>query len=96
MLDLDRAVVEECVHCLVGAAVYEGSEADLALSAMALTRDLADTHKGQALALLEAAAHRAAWHLDASDLGTDAFSAALHRLASIRSSVEAMLVEAAC
>jgi hypothetical protein len=91
---LDPAVVEECMYCLVGAAVHEGDEADLVLTATALARDLADMQKGQAAALLAASAPRAARHLDASDLGTDAFAAALRRLASIRSRVDAILVEA--
>jgi hypothetical protein len=90
---LDPAVVDDCMQCLVGAAVYEGAEADLSLTARALARDLADTQNGHAAALLNAAAHAAARYLDASDLGTDAFAAALRRLASIRARVEAMLID---
>jgi len=90
---LDPAVVHDCMHCLVGAAVYEGAEADLSLTARALACDLADTQNGHAAALLNTAAHEAARYLDASDLGTDAFAAALRRLASIRARVEGMLID---
>ena len=81
------------MRCLVGAAVYEGAEADLALTATALARDLADTQNGQGVALLDAAADKAATFLDASDIGTHAFASALRRLTSIRGRVEAMLVD---
>jgi len=92
---LEAAVVDECMHCLVGAAVYEGAEADLVLVATALARDLADTQGGQAPALLSAAAYDAVAYLDASDLETEAFAAALRRLSSVRTRVAAMLVDSA-
>jgi hypothetical protein len=87
----DPSVVEACMHCLVGAAVHEGVEADLALTATALARDLADTQRAQANALLEAAAHDAARYLDASDLTATAFAAALRRLSKLRVRVVATL-----
>ena len=90
---LDPAVVEECMHCLVGAAAYQGAETDVALTSTALARDLADTQNGQAVALLDAAAHKAGTFLDASDIGTDAFARARRRLTSIQSRVQAMLVD---
>jgi hypothetical protein len=90
---LDPGVVDDCMHCLVGAAVYDGTEADLSLTARALARDLIDTQNRHSAASLNAAAHAAARYLDACDLGTDAFAAALRRLASIRARVEAMLID---
>ncbi len=81
------------MHCLAGAAVYEGTDGDLALAATALARDLADTHGSQAAALLDAASREAVAHLDASELGADSFAAALRRVARIRDRVDELLVE---
>ncbi len=81
------------MQCLVGAAVHEGAEADVVLTAMALARDLADTQGDRAAALLDAGAHEAVGYLDASDLGADGFAVALRRLSSIRAQVDAMLID---
>ncbi|HTX10006.1 MAG TPA: hypothetical protein VME22_15410 [Solirubrobacteraceae bacterium] len=89
----DPAVVEECARCLVGACLYDGADADVALTATALARDLADTKGAQAPALLDAAARGAAAHLNASDLGADAFAAALRRLSRIQARVDAALLD---
>jgi hypothetical protein len=87
----DPDVVDLCMHCLVGAAVHEGPDADLSLSATALARDLADTHRVHAIPLLDAAAHAAVRYLDASELGAAGFAAALRRLSSLRGHVHAKL-----
>jgi hypothetical protein len=79
------------MHCLVGVAVHEGAEDDLALSATALARDLADTQRARATAVLDVAANEAARHLDASDLGAAAFAAALRRLSSLCARVHVKL-----
>ena len=84
-------VVETCTHCLLGAALEIGDDSDLALSARALARDLADTHGSRAAALLDAAARDAIRHLDSSELKSDAFAATLRRLATIRTRAVAVL-----
>jgi hypothetical protein len=91
---LDAGVVEACTHCLVGAAVCKGADGDLALTATALARDLADSHGNQAAALLGAATQRATAYLDASDLEAGAFAVSLRRLSTIRARVDAMLADA--
>jgi hypothetical protein len=87
----DPDVLEACMRCLVGAAVHEGAEADLALAATALARDLADTQRSRATALLDAATRDATQYLDASDLGATSFAAALRRLSNLRGRVVATL-----
>ncbi len=88
---LDPDVVEECAHCLAGAAVHEGSDEDLALTARALARDLADTQGSRAARLLQEASRETIRWLDASELGRDSFLAALRRLAWIRGRVDGLL-----
>lgn len=88
---IDPDVVETCTHCLLGAALEMGDDSDLALSARALARDLADAHGSRATALLEAAAREAIRHLDRSELRADAFAATLRRLATIRTRAVAAL-----
>ena len=88
---LDAAVLDLCAQCLAGAAAYEGHEDDLALSATALARDLADTHKAQAAALIDSASRCATGLLDVSEVEAGSFAAALARLAWIRDRVAANL-----
>ncbi len=88
---IDPDIVETCTYCLLGAALEIGDEADLALSARALARDLADTQGNRAIALLEAAAREAIRHLDSSELKAEAFAATLRRLATIRTRAVAAL-----
>ncbi|MGA2012815.1 MAG: hypothetical protein ABSH51_20085 [Solirubrobacteraceae bacterium] len=81
---LDTATVELCARCLADAAAFEGDDSDFALTATALTRDIADTHPGGREELLDAALRAAVPHLDDSDLDAPSFAAALRRLAGFR------------
>jgi hypothetical protein len=89
----DRDVVEVCALCLAGAAVYDGTEADRALAATALARDLADTHGCHAAAVLDTASGEAEAYLDASELRPDQFAAALERLTRIRGRADTILLD---
>jgi hypothetical protein len=85
-------IVELCADCLVGAATETDRSAELALTAIALARDLADAHpNADAVELLEAATRRAITRLDASDLDTHAFGDALRQLANLRAMVDTQL-----
>jgi hypothetical protein len=90
----DEAAVDLCARCLADAAAHEGDEHDLNLSATALARDIADTHRVHASALLALAARRAAAHLDQSALDRHRFAQALRRLASLHASAGAKLATA--
>jgi hypothetical protein len=88
---IDPDAIETCTNCLLGAALELGDDADMALSARAIARDLADAYGTRASALLEAAAREAIGHLDRSGLKADAFAATLRRLATIRTRTVASL-----
>jgi hypothetical protein len=88
---LDPAVVDECTRLLAGAALYEGTEADVMLTAAAFARDLADTHSGRATGLLDTAARQSAALVRAAELEIEPIAAALQRLAAIRHGVETIL-----
>ena len=84
------------MYCLLGAVTCEESRDELTLTAMALTRDLAEIHDyGAAVGLLEAANRDAVSRLDASDLDADSFASALRCLASVRERVGSGLRPAA-
>jgi len=89
---LDAAVVELCARCLADAATDDSADRDLALSATALARDLADTQRGEAPRLLDTAWRRALAYLECSDLDARSFATALRRLASLRACANAKLV----
>lgn len=91
---LDPDAVEACAWCLAGAAVHEGTETDLTLAATALARDLADMQGCHAAALLHTASGEAAAYLDAA-LGPAQFTAALHRLVTIRGQTDTILLKPA-
>jgi hypothetical protein len=94
---LDAGVVDLCAQCLAAAAAEESGAGDLALSATALARDLADTHGAAASSLLNLASQHASRYLDDSELDARSFAAAHRRLASLRSDVAAKLqVTVAC
>ncbi len=89
---VEPEIVQLCADCLIGAATETECNAELALTAIALARDLADAHPhADAVELLEAATRSAITRLDASDLDTHAFGDALRRLASLRAMVDAQL-----
>ncbi len=88
---LDALAVEVCAQCVAGAAAYDGDQEDLMLTAVALARDLSDTHGDRAGDMLDRASREATALLDGSDLGADAFAKALHRLADIRAGVQTRL-----
>lgn len=80
------------MYCLLGAVTCEESREELTLTAVALTRDLADTHcHGAAVELLDAATRDAVIRLDASELDADSFASALRCLASVRERVDSGL-----
>jgi hypothetical protein len=94
---LDPSVVDLCAQCMASAAAEPFREGDLALSATALARDLADTHGLAAPALLETASRHASRYLDDSELDARSFAAAHRRLASLRADVDAKLqIKVAC
>jgi hypothetical protein len=77
------------MYCLLGAVSCEQSRDELTLTAITLTRDLADMHcHDAAVELLEAATRDAVTRLDASDLNADAFARALQCLASLREQID--------
>jgi hypothetical protein len=91
---LDVAMVQLCAWCLSDAAAAARCDDDVALTAVAVARDLADTSPAQAPELLDAASRCAATHLDTSDLDRAAFAQALRRLAEIHDRSAARLVAA--
>ena len=90
----DHSVVALCAQCLAEAAAFEGSPDDLALTVVALARDLADTQRAEATILLDLAWSEATVLLDGSDLEADSFAGALDRLTVIRAGVRARLASA--
>ncbi len=89
---VEAEVVELCTDCLLGAATETESRAELAMSAIALARDLADTHDhADAVELLEAATRGAVARLDVSDLDAEAFGNGLRSLAAMHDMVGAQL-----
>jgi hypothetical protein len=77
--------VEICAQCLVGATVDEGDDDDLALTATALARDLADTQGDDAAMVLDLASREATRLL--CELEGESFARSLRRLAAVRGRV---------
>jgi hypothetical protein len=84
----DSDVLELCRDCLLGAILDASDDADLALAATALSRDVRDTHGADARELLTAAVREAISALDESDLSAAEFATALSRLAWLHERAE--------